>query len=260
MVGAAPGRAVGRVHARALVAGALVAVALTSSGCSSPDDASPAPRAVTAEEAQLLAIARFKNFDAGARAVSVDFEDAGHALSLVGWFDYATGIGYGELADSGTPNSLLTWQGDTLAVHPAVGATAPLPPPGAADALDSSWRSGPMDPTSSTLHAVLEFVEELGSTRPENPLLLQQGGALWLRDDSLAGTPVTVFAGPTGLAGPSDSPTAPSGDGASRVHYWVDTTGLLLRVDVLLGAAWVTIDLGPGGGVTLGWSVPGTTA
>jgi hypothetical protein len=231
-------------------------LALVTGGCSPDATATVAERPLSTEEAQLLAVARFKNFDAGTRSVSFEIRDAGHALSLEGWFDYATGIGFAALSDGGEPNSLITWEEHVLAVHAPEGATAALPAPGVAETIDGSWRTGPLDPTASALHAALILVEELGSTRPENPLLLQQGGALWLREDSVAGATVAVFAGPTGLATASGSASA--SPAASRVHYWVDSTGLLLRVEVLLGADWVTIDLGPGEDVSLGWTVAGS--
>jgi hypothetical protein len=252
---ARPGRARTRV-----LASALVSLAFLAAGCApgASPSATAAERPVTAEEAQLLAVARFKNFDAGTRSVSLEVQDSGHALAVTGWFDYATGIGYGALSDSGTPNSLISWEGHVLAIHSPAGGAAPLPAPGVADTLDSSWRTGPLDPTASTLHAALVFVAELGSTRPENPLLLQQGGVLWLRDDSVDGTPVTVFTGPTGLATAAESATEPPA--SSRVRYWVDGSGLLLRVEVLLGAAWVRIDLGRAEDVSLGWTVAEPTA
>ena len=249
----------GRAPRRALALGAAVLTLLVGA-CSSPGAGSPSPRAVTAAESQILAIARFKNFDAGTRSVSVELTDAGHALGLDGWFDYAAGVGYASLTDAGSPNNLITWQAHAIAVHAPAGAAAPLPPPGVATTVDETWRTGPLDPTVSTLHAALIFIEELGATRPENPLLLQQGGALWLRDDNVGGTPVTVFAGPTGLAATPGTATASPTPGSSRVHYWVDATGLLLRVEVLFGTAWVTIDLGPADGVSLPWSIPEPTA
>ena len=69
---------------------------------------------------------------------------------------------------------------------------------------------------------------DLGSDRPENPLLLQQDGAQWLRSDSVDGAPVDVF-------------TA-TADGNAR--YWVDHDGLMQRAEVLVGGDWDTVDLG----------------
>ena len=61
---------------RARVAAALLAVAtgvVALSGCS--DAAADEARPVTTEESQLLAIARFSNFDTGTRAVSAALTD-----------------------------------------------------------------------------------------------------------------------------------------------------------------------------------------
>ena len=246
--------------ARAVAAAVVLAAVALASGCSPGASETPSARALTAEESQLLAVARFKNFDAGTRSFSVSLQDAGHDLALSGWFDYESQVGYATLSDAGTPNSLLTWHEHSLFVHEPSGTEAPLPPPGVTDSPDASWRAGPIDPTASTLHAALIFVAELGSTRPENPLLLQQGGALWLRDETVNGVSVTVFAGPQGLATESDAATAEPDGTSSRIRYWVDAAGLLQRVEVLFGAAWVTIDLGPSDGVALDWALPEPTA
>ena len=243
---------VGGLLPRGLIGVTVLAVSLGVVACS--PSGPPASRSLTTEESQLLAIARFRNFDAGSRSVTFEVTDAGHAIAFDGWCDYRTGTGYGLLLDGGTPNTLIMWRDATLAIHAPGGPTAPLPPPDAGSSLGATWLAATMDPAASALHAALLFVAELGSDRPENPLLLQQGGALWLRDDSIDGVPVTVFAGPTGLA-PSPSTSLES----SRVRYWVDATGLLHRVEVRLGAQWVTIDLGPADGVALDYDVAAAT-
>ena len=100
------------------------------------------------------------------------------------------------------------------------------------------------------LLAALAFIAELGATRPENPLLLEQGGALWLRDDSVGGTPVTVFAGPPGL-GAGVGASSPQGAQA-RVRYWVDLFGhqLIGVFGAFVGFGLVFAQLGQ----VFGWS------
>ncbi|MEO8528560.1 MAG: hypothetical protein ABI435_05735, partial [Pseudolysinimonas sp.] len=56
----------------------LVGLALNS--CAPAVPGPPAARVVTTEEAQLLAVLRFKNFDAGTRTITTSFSDAGTDL------------------------------------------------------------------------------------------------------------------------------------------------------------------------------------
>jgi hypothetical protein len=77
----------------------------------------------------------------------------------------------------------------------------------------------------------------LGADRPENPLLIRQGGALWLREDTAGRQEVTVF------AGPADQQTDGADPDAAGIHYWVDQSGLAHRVDVRLGEQWAEINL-----------------
>ncbi|OZD54404.1 hypothetical protein CH252_08900 [Rhodococcus sp. 06-1477-1B] len=218
-----------------------------------PDEPSAQP--VTAAESELLAAARFRNFDAGTRSVSFAIDDDGAALQLTGWFDYATHTGYGALTADGTPNTLVLWNATTVAAHDAVStdasAPAPLPVPDAAP-LGSSWRSVALSGAHSRLHAMLQVIASLGSDRPDNPLLLRQGGALALGDETIDGTAVEVFAGPL-----SDSPL-PAGQSvdpdASTTRFWLDGDGVMRRAAVRLGGSgsWQDIDFGEGGGVDLG--------
>lgn len=231
---------------RIRLAAAAAAVAIASAflaGCGA-DTADDGPRAVTTEESQLLAIARFTNFDVGTRHVEAALSDAGFDLTITGYFDYRNQTGYVGLAEGGQRNSLLLWREHTIYAHAPVSASLVLPPPDAADGPGAEWGSAGLDPTASTLHAVLILIAELGNDRPDNPLLLQQGGAQWLRTDTVRGTSVTVFAGPT---------TTDAGGNAveSRLRYWVTDEGLLLRVEALLGDDWVTVDFGDAQGVTI---------
>ena len=230
---------------RQLSASLVIAMATLTvlTGCSGAAD-EPEPRFVTTEESQLLAIARFNNFDAGTRAVTATLTDQGHDLSLTGWMDYRTGAGYVSLTVDDSPNSLLLWETHTLAAHAPI-EPIPLPAPDTNDGLGDTWTTGPIDPTVSNLHTVLILITELGLDRPENPLLLQQGGVLWLGTDIVGDTAVTIFSGPTGL----------DGDGESRLRYWVDDTGIMHRAEILLGTEWATVTFGDDEDVSLPYSV-----
>ena len=243
----APGRALARA------ASVLALAALLLTGCATPAvDEFPVgdARAVTTEEAQRFAATRFRNYDAGARTVAFTLEEAGGPSSFAGWVDYAHGVGYGRL-ETPAEHGLLLWNAAVVGSHPAQGDTAPLPIPDT-DQLAEAWTGGALAPSSSRLHALLATLVALGVDRPDNPLLLQQSGALWLGERQLDGRELTVFAGP-----PSDEalPAGATADpDAASVRYWIDATGLLARLDVRLGGTggWTAVTFGDAAGVELG--------
>jgi len=242
---------------------ALVALALalclascTPSPATTPAAADADPttadaRALTTEEAQVLAAMRFRNLDAGARGVAFTLDDRGET-SFEGWFDYTTGVGYGAV--SRPENSLLLWNAELVATRAAPTereAAAPLPIPGVDD-LERAWAGGALEPGDSRRDSILAIIGSLGSDRPENPLLLQQSGALWLGQRTLDGVELTVFSGPVAdEALPAGTTADPE---AAATRYWVDAHGLAHRVDVRLGGerAWTTIRFDDAPGVQLG--------
>lgn len=234
------------------IALAVMAVAGVLTGCAEPEEPSDAARPVTTEESELLAVARFRNFDAGTRSIAFDVDDAGAHLRFDGWFDYAGGVGYGALTADDARHSLLLWNSAVIGTHAPVGGDpAPLPIADA-DALETAWKGSELDPGSSRLHAVLAVVGSLGVDRPDNPLLLRQGGALHLGEEDIDGTATTVFAGPVSdRALPAGEEPDPD---EATTRYWVDAEGMLRRFATRLGGGgdWTTIDFGDAGGVSLG--------
>ncbi len=230
---------------RLLIPAAIVVLLVAIAGCA-PAEVS-GPRIVTTDEAQLLAVMRFKNFDAGTRSITTSFRDAGSSLGLTGWVDYSGGAGYGLLSDAGKPADLLLWNQSTLAALPySAGTTAPLPPPEVDPSLGVDWQTAALS-ARGALHPLLAILTHLGNDRPDNPLLLRQGGTLWLRSDRIGDTVVTVFAGPTGTGSTPEPGSAASNSvdpDTSNTRYWVDESGLLLRLEVRLGGDWVTVDFG----------------
>ncbi|MBE1877856.1 hypothetical protein [Myceligenerans pegani] len=257
---------------------------LLAAACSTGDEpaADDGPvRPVTVAEAERLANVRFRNFDAGSRKVTAMYTDQGHEVTLKGWFDYTTHTGYGLVSADGRPSARVVWDGRVIATTSGDRLGKPQ------TSLDG-WRVGKLDPLSSPLAVVLTVLAGLGADRPENPLLIRQGGALWLREDAVGERPVTVFAGPVspgggdeaipddgagGGAAPSDTarpgsaradgevtpeasastPTAiaPVDPDAAGIRYWVDQSGLAHRVDIRLGDDWAVVDL-----EHATWSVP----
>ncbi|PZR55339.1 hypothetical protein DNL40_02925 [Xylanimonas oleitrophica] len=258
---ARPAGAAPRPRARSLLAAAVAAVAAVLLGACSPaadghGTSAPSPsasaRPVTTEEAERLAVVRFRNYDAGARKVSASYTEQGHQVGLEGVFDYTTHTGAVSVTTDGAVTDTVVWDGGRVAIAPRPlpdGPDGPTPP-----ASFDGWTVAPADPGGSSMGSLLAVVAALGADRPENPLLLRQGGALWLREDTVAGTPVTVFAGPVrpgdgtdGTEGPEDgtagSPTGSVDPEAAGLRYWVDEQGRALRVEVRLGSTWARVDL-----------------
>lgn len=221
----------------------IAALCIALTGCTAQPGGIEADgsRPVTTEESQLLAIARFNNFDAVSRPFSTVVQERGVDLRLQGWVDYSAGLGFAATTGEFAPQALL-WTASEIGVvpmEPDAAGNPILPMPGREDpalSLDT------LDAEASRLDALLSVIGGLGADRPDNPLLLQQAGALWLRSDDIDGTAMTVFATP-----PNDKPRDSSSPAltadTSPLRLWVDADGLLRRAEVRLGdAEWVTVD------------------
>jgi hypothetical protein len=215
------------------VVAAVLSGLLGVSGCS-PSNAPDGPDTPTAsqaagsrlstEQAQRVAIFRFNNFDSGVRAVTFSIPGL-QPVQFAGWIDYAAGAGYGfasTTVDGSADTGLLRFTPNTIGYQPTALAKAPLPVPA------DGWQDSALDPSATTLSNVLAVLLGLGNDRPDNPQLLQQTDAAWLRADEVDGTSVDVFAGPT-----SDAPATAAPDGAvPTIRYWIDETGHLLRAEI----------------------------
>jgi hypothetical protein len=217
------------------------------------------PRPLTTDEAQRLAVMRFMNFDAGVRSVHFEVDDAGVRYAVEGWMDFAAGLGYATLRAEGDA-ALIVWTAETIGSHAPVGDEhePPIPPP--VDSVDDAdWSTSALTPSASRLHAALAIALEAGHDRPDNPVLLQQTDARWLRSDEVDGDAVDVVAGPT--SDHAYDPDAAVGDGSdATIRYWVDRDGVLRRLEARLGGApdWTAIDFGDGGDVRFADAFTGT--
>jgi hypothetical protein len=213
------------------LAALLVAVALA--GCSS----APAPHPLTQDQADLLAVIRFKNYDHGLVSFRGRVPSAAGTLELAGRIDYRRGIGYGTLRTEGGSGygstGLLQWNGRALAFLAGATDAAGSPPAG-------QWQLRPVQAPGGELDTALALLLGLGSDRPDNAQLLRQSNARWLRPEAVGGTPVDVFEGPGAAAGRHDSDP--------RLRYWVAAGGDLCRVEARIGAAEsdASFDLVPG--------------
>ena len=188
--------------------------------------ASGSPRPVSEDEANRLAVMRFANYRTG-----LHFHTTTNAgLSLVGDLDYHQHIGYAMAVDAGQP-SPVQWSATTLLAWGLPAVTPDGEPPATLPAVRPRMRT--VDATKSDLDALLTILLALGQDRPDNAALIRQDGATFVRTDVVAGVPVDVLQGPrTSGAGTATS---------DALTYWVDATGHLRRVDVVLGRASVPV-------------------
>ncbi|SFY51823.1 hypothetical protein STEPF1_05089 [Streptomyces sp. F-1] len=218
----------------ALVAAAATAFVLAGNG----GDAS-GRRALTPDEANRLAITRFRNYQAGGRAVTITVPSAAGGLVVTGSVDYRAEIGYGVVHGSGRDASgdgLIQWTATTVLVHPMADAPATAPPSPPA----SGWYRRPLQKSGSSLDSSLAITLGLGSDRPDNAELLPQNGAARLGHDTVHGRPVDVMTGPDARARAGTADT---------VRYWIGSDGTMYRVQagVASESRPLVIDFGTGG-------------
>nr|WP_319688626.1 hypothetical protein [Streptomyces sp. ME19-01-6] len=216
-----------------------VAVAVVTFLVVGSDSAPTGPRALTSDEANRLAVTRFRNYEAGGRAVTINVPGTAGGLTITGSVDYRGKVGYGVVHGAGRDTSsdgLIQWTATTVFVHPMTNtpAKAPARPPG------SGWYSRPLQGTGSSLDSSLAIALKLGSDRPDNAELLPQNGAAWVGEDRLDGHQVDIMTGPraaratTGTA--SAVPTSGTA-GADAVRYWIGSDGTMYRVRVGVASA-----------------------
>ncbi|SDC21933.1 hypothetical protein SAMN05216174_101547 [Actinokineospora iranica] len=199
---------------------AAAAVAVTALLVIDPFAGPTGPRALTSDEVNRLAIARFRNHEAGGRAVTITVPTTSGGLVITGSVDYRAKLGYALVRGTGRDTSsdgLIQWNTTTVFVHPMADAPAELP----ATPPESDWHRRPLRTTGSSLDSSLLIALSLGSDRPDNAELLPQNGAAWIGQDEVRGRQVDVMAGPGASARP---------DTAGNVRYWVDSDGAMHRV------------------------------
>ena len=215
--------------ARWIVAGSCVA-ALAAAGvvvaAASRSGSGGGKRALTSEEANRLAITRFRNYEAGGRAVTITVPGTAGNLVIAGSVDYRAKLGYGVVHGTGRDTSsdgLIEWTATSVRVDPMtdIPATAPATPP------TTGWYSRPLQQTGSSLDSSLRIALSLGSDRPDNAQLLPQNGAAWVGRDHLGGRDVDI------LTGPAAQGTAGT---AGTVRYWVGADGTMYRVEATLAS------------------------
>ncbi|MGW1594810.1 hypothetical protein [Streptomyces sp. NPDC002343] len=200
-----------------MAAVAAAAFLLTGGG-----SGSGGPRALTSDEANRLAITRFRNFEARGRAVTITVPGTAGELTVTGSVDYRGKLGYGVVHGTGRGTSsdgLIQWTATAVFVHPMANAPAHAP----ASPPRSGWYRRPLRSSGSALDSSLAITLKLGSDRPDNAELLPQNGASWQGRDRVAGHPVDVMTGPS---------SADRSGTAGNVRYWIGSDGTMYRVRV----------------------------
>ncbi|MFF7648904.1 hypothetical protein ACFZCY_03405 [Streptomyces sp. NPDC007983] len=191
------------------------------------DSAPTGPRALTSDQANLLAVTRFRNYQEGGRAVTIDVPGTAGGLVVTGSIDFRGKTGYGVVRGTGrdaSSDGLIQWTATSVLVHPMANAPAKAParPPG------SGWYSRPLRTSGSSLDSSLAIALKLGSDRPDNAELLPQNGAAWVGRERLDGHQVDIMTGP--------GTRARSGT-AGTVRYWIGSDGTMYRVRVGVASA-----------------------
>jgi hypothetical protein len=214
---------------------ATLAVGLGTAACGAADrdpgtggatsSTSSGPRALTADEADRLAVTRFNNYDRGVVPLSLVVPtDSGQVLTLEGRADLRKHRALASFTTDDTPPShgVLAWDLRTVALLPTDDAVDGAD----AGALDDTLRLDGWQSMGArrgdALATALVIALNLAADRPENAQLLRQNGAQWLGETDLDGTAVTLMS------------AAPEGE-TQAVTYYVDPRGNLLRADVDTG-------------------------
>ena len=214
--------------AGAIVVGLGVAFGITTASGSGQDSA------MTSAQADLLALARFNDYQNGVSAIDAEIPVSGREFTLDGRVDWRNHLGYATLTSAAQPTGgaeLLQWTPDGIAIRGSWSGPPPAAPP--ADGWEvRAWQQG------ADLDSALQLILDLGADRPENAQLLQQSGAGVLRSADVGGEHVTVFAGPPETQGGTDAHT----------RYWVADDGTLRRFEALIDGSttWTEVDIAPG--------------
>ncbi|MEV5719358.1 hypothetical protein AB0L41_36195 [Amycolatopsis mediterranei] len=184
--------------------------------------AEPQPRPLSTAEAERLALARFANYRFRTENFTATVPTGAGRIALRGRVDFVESLGYAEMSTDGRDDEasagLLQWTPSAVAFRGGPGQAATDPP------SPDRWQYRPLQP-GPELDTALRLVLGLGADRPDNGQLLRQSSARWVRADTIGDIAVDVI----------DGPQPPHATNAARVRYWLDSAGLLRRVEARVG-------------------------
>lgn len=170
--------------------GAIVAVAIVLAA--TPACSDKGPHTVTDAEADRLAESLYANGDAGGLTFELNAAPSpGETVRVQGQVDFDEQVGYGLVTAVGedspvegvifTPSTILENIPTLVDASAAVGGPT------------FTWVGRPLDSQAYQLDGLLAVVFGLATKQRDNPELISQSGARWLRHDTLRGTEVDVF-------------------------------------------------------------------
>lgn len=178
---------IAHVARRAAIGASIVVALMTVPACSDT-----AAHPVTAAEADRLAEALYANWEAGGVTFELNAAPApGESVVVQGQVDFAQQVGYGLVSAVGEDapvKGVVFTQTTILENIPAlIDATAAVGGP------QFVWVARPVDTSANQLDGLLGVVFGLATQQRDNPELIAQSGAQWIRADTLRGTRVDVF-------------------------------------------------------------------
>ncbi|RKR87068.1 hypothetical protein BDK92_1340 [Micromonospora pisi] len=227
------------------------------------------PRAVTADEADLLARVRSANRAPGGAEIGLAVptqpvsELPAANLRAAGWVDWSRGVAYLGVHELDRPGERTLLRADRTGVavrdvpaapapspsagtpgtgprtRPAGAVPPPLPPPRDREWSYLSWQRRADALGAPDLDLLLNEALAIGGAGLGSAARLRES-ANWLRQESLDGRPVAVFEVPK-------EAEVSVGRGQARMRYWVDGDGLLRRLELRTRiGAFAQLDLAPG--------------
>jgi hypothetical protein len=188
---------------------ALIAVVVAAGG-SIVACADDGPRPLTDEQASALSQVLVRNYDAGGAEFVADVTYGSDSeLRLDGVIDWIEHGGLGELTTTvggdTTDVTDVAWTDTEVAVRPAGSG-------------DDAWTFRPVDTDGVPLDRVIALVVASAGPDRDNPLLVAQSAARWLRSDTV-----------DGADGDVDVDVI---DGGGRLVFWIGADdGLLYRLE-----------------------------
>gem|GEM_PF-1188402 len=200
------------------------------------------PHPVTTAQAGLLAAMRTANRAAGGGTLLVSIPvDPDGTITGTGWLDWRSNVAYLAVACPDDSGGNLLLRADRRGVATRAG---PLPPAGTAPTLGpprggwqaTTWAARTGVAGDSDLDLLLTLALHAAGRRAGDAGALLRA-ASFLRQDTLRGQPALVFE----VRAADETAVAP---GAARLRYWLDPTGLLLRIQArTTGGALATLDV-----------------
>ncbi|MFB9371410.1 hypothetical protein [Kitasatospora albolonga] len=198
---------------------------LAAAGCGPGSDDGPAkdPANDVAEgstKLDRLATVRFTAGLTGGAHFSSVLSGSGLYQSMTGKVDWKNHVAEATVtnkeADGSVGHYTMVWNSGSLAFKSLD-----------AGALqgNAEWKTRPLNPTGSVVERAMWTVLAIPSDRPENPVLLGSGGAMWLRKDRVEQQEVDVFRGPGQRAEGQEKLAA----AAVSPEFWLDSGGQLRR-------------------------------